>query len=62
MTGKGLISLKDISLDQDSIIPVEIFNKKIPRVSGIVYVKLAYTPSDPDIYEDDWIENMQIVS
>ena len=42
MTGKGIINLKEVSLDKDSIIPIEIYNKKLQRISGIVYIKLAY--------------------
>eukprot|EP00347_Sterkiella_histriomuscorum_P014269 403361529 len=61
MVGKGILNLKDISFDQDSIIPVEIYNKKISRITGILYVKVFYSPMDQDIYEDDWILNLQNV-
>ena len=44
MCGKGILSLSEISLDAESIAAVPIFNKKLLRVTGYVYVKARYQP------------------
>lgn len=62
MTGKGIIDLKSTNFDDDSVIGVPIYNKKIQRIVGYVYVKVSYTPRKLELFDDEWLLNLETVS
>lgn len=59
MTGKGIISLSNFSLDNTSVIPVPIYNKKIMRTVGYVYVRVNYKPLDQALFDQEWLTELE---
>ena len=55
MTGKSMLPLSHPSFDPESLFSLPIYNKKLQRTVGYVYLKLDYTPRDSSLFDPEWL-------
>lgn len=60
LIGKCQLDLHMTSFDEGSVTALHIYNKKLNKVVGMVYLRLKYEPMSIELLDEEWLLELKM--